>query len=121
MPDVYEGSLKSVTAIFSVVPYISMLAVFIRLNYVCFLSIAPVFQALIAICATLSIIIAAFGALVQRKIKRFFAFSAIGHMGYIFLGLSAGTMEGLQASIVYIIIYMITSLGTWSMIIGANK
>ena len=41
-------------------------------------------------------LVAALGALYQRRIKRFLAFSSIGHVGYLLIALSCGTLEGLQ-------------------------
>ncbi|MBT7790523.1 MAG: hypothetical protein HN757_16765, partial [Calditrichaeota bacterium] len=35
-------------------------------------------------------------ALQQRKIKRLLAYSSIGHVGYMLVGVATGTTEGLQ-------------------------
>jgi NADH-quinone oxidoreductase subunit N len=50
----------------------------------------------------------------QRKIKRLLAYSSIGHVGYILIALSSGSLEGFHASVIYIVTYMLMSVGIWS-------
>lgn len=116
LPDVYEGSLVSVTTIFSVVPYLALFTIFLRINYVVFLSLSSTYQIVFLICSLLSILIGSFSALVQRKIKRFFAFSTIGNLGFVFLAMSSNSIEGFKAAILYLLIYLITTLGVWSIL-----
>lgn len=49
-------------------------------------------------------------ALVQRRAKRFLAYSSIGHVGYMRIGLSTGSREGVQGLRVYVAIYTFTAL-----------
>jgi NADH-quinone oxidoreductase subunit N len=58
-----------------------------------------------------------FGALRQYRIKRFLAFSSITHVGYLLIGFSTGTFEGLSAIFFYLLIYIIMSLNIWSVVI----
>jgi NADH-quinone oxidoreductase subunit N len=60
--------------------------------------------------ALISVIVAAFSALYPRKLKRFLAYRSIGHVGYMLIGFGTGTIEGLQAVLVYMLIYMVTSI-----------
>ena len=48
-------------------------------------------------------------ALSQNKIKRLLAFSSIGHVGYLLVGICCGTLEGLQALLIYMVIYIVIS------------
>lgn len=57
-----------------------------------------------------SIIIGSFGALKQVRIKRFLAYTSISQVGFIFLGITSGTVLGLYASIVYITLYLTMNL-----------
>lgn len=61
------------------------------------------------------------GALYQVKIMRLLAYSAISHVGYMLMGISVGTPEGIQAFLVYIVLYMITILGIFSVILSLTK
>ena len=74
----------------------------------------------ILICAAISIIYGAIGALNQTRIKRLLAYSGIGHMGFILFGVAMGSFEGIQASFIYMIIYVIMSVCSFSTIISLN-
>ena len=110
-PDVYEGSPTSVTLFFSVVPKIAALTVFIRFLYVPFLNMIDQWQMIIIFLAVASMVFGAVAAIGQKNLKRLVAYSSIGHMGYALAGLSTGTNEGIQSSILYITIYFIMNLG----------
>ena len=53
-------------------------------------------------------------AIGQRNLKRLMAYSSISHMGFALAGLSVGTNEGIQSSIVYISIYLVMNLAFFS-------
>lgn len=69
--------------------------------------------------ALLSIIIGSLGAINQMKLKRLLAYSAISHVGFILLGIIPGTFGGLQAILIYFVIYIIMSLSSFSFIFMA--
>ena len=110
-PDVYEGSPTSVTLFFSIVPKIAALAVFIRFLYSPFLNMFDQWQSIILFLSIASMIFGAIAAIGQKNIKRLIAYSSIGHMGYVLAGLSTGTNNGIQSSIIYISIYFVMNLG----------
>ena len=58
--------------------------------------------------AVLSMIIGCFGALVQTSLKRFVAYTSINQAGFVIAGGVIGTQHGIQASIVYLLTYMLT-------------
>jgi NADH-quinone oxidoreductase subunit N len=66
------------------------------------------------------VIVGSFVALKQKKIKRLLAYSSISHVGYMLLAFSANSIEGTQALFFYLIIYMITSLILWSLLLSIN-
>jgi len=110
-PDVYEGSPTSVTLFFAVVPKIAALAVFIRFLYVPFINMIDQWQIIIIFLSIASMIFGSLAAIGQKNLKRLIAYSSIGHMGFALAGLSPGTNEGIQSSIIYISIYLIMNLG----------
>ena len=110
-PDVYEGSPTSVTLFFAIVPKVAALTVFIRFLYVPFLNMIDQWQPIIIFLSIASMIFGAVAAIGQNNLKRLVAYSSIGHIGYALAGLSVGTNEGIQASIVYISIYLVMNLG----------
>jgi NADH:ubiquinone oxidoreductase subunit 2 (subunit N) len=82
-PDVYEGSWKLYINSLTNNPKIAILGLFVRLFMYSFHDLINTWQQIILISAVLSMVIAAFTALTQRKIKRFLAYSSINHMGFI--------------------------------------
>lgn len=113
-PDVYEGAPTSVTAFFSITPKAAILALFIRLFFESFYDLMIPWQKILIICSLASMILGSFAALSQIKIKRLLAFSSIGHIGYLLSGFCCGTIEGLQALLIYLIIYIIMTLNIFS-------
>tara|TARA_B100000686_G_scaffold260179_1_gene272828 strand:- start:232 stop:1305 length:1074 start_codon:yes stop_codon:yes gene_type:complete len=113
-PDVYEGSPTSVTLFFAVVPKIAALTVFIRFLYVPFINMIDQWQIIIIFLSIASMIFGAIAAIGQKNLKRLIAYSSIGHMGFALAGLSSGTNEGIQSSIIYISIYLVMNLGLFS-------
>ena len=71
----------------------------------------------------LSIVVGSIGALNQTKLKRMLAYSAIGHMGFMLIGLGAGSYASYQATIIYMILYIIMTINSFTMImeLGLQK
>lgn len=116
-PDVYEGSPFFVTILFSIVPKIGMLAVILKIFYFAFYEGFFYWQSVGLFCGILSIFVGTFKALQQNKIKRFLAYSSIGHVGFLLLGFSTGTLLGVQSLCFYLIIYTIMMLNIWAVVI----
>jgi NADH-quinone oxidoreductase subunit N len=60
-------------------------------------------------------------AIGQRSIKRLMAYSSIGHMGYALIGLAVGTSAGVRGVLVYLIVYVFMSAGTFACIIAMQR
>ena len=110
-PDVYEGSPTPVTLFFAIVPKVAALTVFIRFLYVPFLNMIEQWQPILIFLSIASMIFGAVAAIGQNNLKRLVAYSSISHIGYALAGLSVGTNQGIQSSIVYICIYLVMNLG----------
>ena len=113
-PDVYDGAPLNSTIFFAVVPKIALIVIFLRLFVFCFGTQPDYWQYLVSFCAVASVVTGSFLALKQRKIKRLLAYSSIGHVGYMLIALSSGSLEGFHASVIYIVTYMLMSVGIWS-------
>lgn len=113
-PDVYEGSPTQVTAMFAIAPKIAAIALFVRFALEPFGNIVFQWQQVIIFVSAASMIIGSLGALKQTNIKRLLAYSSIGHMGYILMGLAAASEEGIQAILLYLCIYIVMSLGIFA-------
>jgi NADH-quinone oxidoreductase subunit N len=118
IPDVYEGSPTIVSIFFACVPKLALLVGLSRLLFMCFFSFSFFWQSFCLFVALSCFFVGSFGALAQRKIKRFLAFSSIGHLGFILLGVSSSSLIGLQASYFYLILYMLIALSSWLVVIS---
>jgi NADH-quinone oxidoreductase subunit N len=47
----------------------------------------------------------------EQLVKRFVAYSSINQMGFLLMGLAAGTFEGIRASLIYLVLYVLMNLG----------
>ena len=120
-PDVYEGSPTSVTLFFTMVPKIAALTVFIRFLYVPFVNLIDQWQMILIFLSIASMVFGAIAAIGQRNLKRLIAYSSIGHIGYTLAGLTTGTNEGIQSSIIYITIYVVMNLGLFSCLLMLKR
>ena len=120
-PDVYEGSPTTVTLFFTLVPKIAALTVFIRFLYVPFLNLIDQWQMIIVFLSLASMVFGAVAAIGQKNLKRLIAYSSIGHVGYALAGLASGTNDGIQNSVIYIIIYILMNLGLFSCLLMMKR
>ncbi len=120
-PDVYEGAPTPVTAFFAAAPKIAAMAMLVRIVIEAFEPVTPDWQQVIVFIAIASMVLGAFAAIGQRNIKRLMAYSSIGHMGYALVGLAAGSQVGVQGVAIYMLIYMVTTLGTFACILAMRR
>lgn len=117
-PDVYEGSPTSSTFFFMVISKLGIFIFLIRLCYSSFYSFMSYWQFYSILVATISIFIGAAGGLKQRKLKSLLTYSSINNMGFVLLAFSVGSFEGVQIKFYYLIVYMLTSLCVWGIILN---
>ncbi len=115
-PDVYEGSPSSVTTILVTMPKLAALIVLINLLLNPFSNQVDVWQSIIIIISVLSMAIGSISALKQDNLKRLFAFSTIANIGYVLIGLASIQEQAIEASLLYIFIYTLGTLGVFSFI-----
>jgi NADH-quinone oxidoreductase subunit N len=120
-PDVYEGAPTPVTAFFASAPKVAAMAVFARVTLTAFPGIVPQWQQIVVFVSIASMALGSFAAIGQQNIKRLMAYSSIGHMGFALVGLAAGTSEGAQGVLVYLAIYVVMTLGSFSVILSMKR
>ena len=120
-PDIYEGSPTVVTAFFAIVPKIALFGLAIRLFFSSFYGAFIPWQEFVIFSSISSMCIGSFGAIWQIKIKRLLAFSAIGHVGYMLIGLCCSSIESISALFFYSIIYIVMSICTFSLLLMVRK
>jgi NADH-quinone oxidoreductase subunit N len=120
-PDVYEGAPTSVTVFFSTAPKVAAFALLLRTMAMPFGHLLIAWQQLIVLVSIASMILGALAAIGQSNIKRLMAYSAIGHMGYALIGLAVGSAEGVRGVLIYLIVYVFMSAGTFACIIAMQR
>jgi NADH-quinone oxidoreductase subunit N len=120
-PDVYEGSPTPVTVFFATAPKVAAMALLLRVMAIPFGSLLGAWQLLIVIVSIASMLLGAFAAIGQTNIKRLMAYSSIGHMGYALIGLAVGTPDGVRGVLVYMLIYVFMTAGTFACIIAMRR
>ncbi len=124
-PDVYEGAPTPAAAF---IASGSKVAGFFILAKVLLLGFAgmegsagwaeyqPGWVPLIGLMAALSMVVGNLAALVQKSVRRLLAYSAIGHVGFILIGLMAATPNALASVLFYVVIYGLTTLGAFGVV-----
>ena len=121
VPDVYQGSPTAVTLFLSSAPKLASFALAFRLLGEGLAGLHTGWGQMLAIVAVLSMALGNVVAIAQGNIKRMLAYSTISHVGFILLGILAGTTEGYQAALYYTIAYVIMSVGGFGMVILLSR
>ena len=112
-PDVYQGAPIPVTTFFAIVPKMAGLATLIRVSFV-FMSegspLAVSWIGLILVVSAMTMTVGNVTAIGQSSVKRLLAFSSIGHVGMMILGVVVMNGEGMRAVLFYGIVYMFMTL-----------
>lgn len=116
-PDVYEGAPTPVTGFFASVPKLAAMVLIARLVSEPFGGMTGEWQQVIIVLAVMSMFVGAIGALVQTNIKRLMAYSSIANMGYALVPLAVGGVDGVRGMLVFMTIYVITSIGVFACIL----
>jgi len=113
VPDSYQGSTNSVALFISTVPKIGAFALLYRLLIESFYSLSFLWSSLLLVLGLSSIVFGNIVALSQNQIRRLFGYSAIGHIGFILIGISAINQTAIESSLMYLFIYIIMTLSAF--------
>nr|YP_654318.1 NADH dehydrogenase subunit 2 [Agaricia humilis]ABG02292.1 NADH dehydrogenase subunit 2 [Agaricia humilis] len=108
-PDVYDGAPTTTTALLAIVP---------KVGYFSLLVLIGSAVNILLVGALFSIFVGAVGALNQTKVKRLLAYSGVGHMGFVLWGIEVGSFESIQASLIYVVLYVIMSICVFAIILA---
>ncbi len=120
-PDVYEGAPTPVTVFFATAPKVAAMALLLRVMGTSFASLVGAWQSLVVIVSIASMVLGALAAIGQSNIKRLMAYSSIGHMGYALIGLAVGNAAGVRGTLVYMVIYVFMTAGTFGCILAMRR
>jgi NADH-quinone oxidoreductase subunit N len=121
LPDVYEGAPTSVTLFVGTAPKIAYFALALRLLAYGLSGTESDWTQMLAALAVLTLVVGNVLAIVQTNIKRLLAYSTISNVGFILLGFVAGTPDGYAAALFYTLVYVLTALGAFGVILLASR
>ncbi len=126
-PDAYEGAPTSITGFMSVAVKAAGWAMLLRIligspvQLGGLLALRSVWVPLLVFVSIATMTGANFAALTQTNTKRLLAYSSIAHVGYMLLGLIAGTVtelspDGIKGILIYLLVYTFMNLGAFGVI-----
>jgi len=117
LPDVYEGSPTCVTVFIGTASKLAAFALIMRLLPEALAGAQTDWSQMLVVISVLSMAVGNIVAIAQTNIKRMLAYSTISHIGYVLLGVLAGTAQGYQAAMLYIISYVLVAAGAFGMVL----
>ncbi len=129
VPDVYHGAPTSITLLIGGAPKLAAFAIVIRLLVEGMAPLAIDWQQMLGVLAVVSLLVGNLAAIAQTNLKRMLAFSTIAQMGFLLLGLLAGVSgsdganmaNAYSSAMFYVITYVLTTLGTFGVIILLSR
>jgi len=117
IPDVYQGAPAPVALFLSSAPKVAAFAMATRILLDALPALAQQSSEILIILSVLSMAIGNVVAIAQSNIKRMLGYSTISHVGFIFLGLLAGTQSGYAAAMFYAVVYALMAAGAFGVIV----
>jgi NADH-quinone oxidoreductase subunit N len=121
LPDVYEGSPTCTTLFVGAAPKIAAFALTMRLLTEGLAASQADWSQMLIVLSVLSLVIGNVVAIAQTNLKRMLAYSTISHVGYILLGILAGTAQGYAAAMFYTITYVLVTTGAFGIILVLSR
>jgi NADH-quinone oxidoreductase subunit N len=120
-PDAYEGAPTSITGFMSVAVKAAGWAMLLRILVIGLLPLRSIWVPMLVFVSIATMTGANFAALTQTNSKRLLAYSSIAHVGYMLLGLIAGTAtelnpDGIKGILIYLLVYTFMNLGAFAVI-----
>ncbi len=116
-PDVYEGAPTPITAFLAAGSKAAALAVILRIFLVVFVPVKTGWIAFFIVLSILSMGLGNLAAIPQTNIKRLLAYSSIGHVGYILIGLICATKMAVSSILFYIVAYALAIISAFTVVV----
>ena len=124
VPDVYQGAPTAATLMVAGAPKLAAFAITMRLLVEGLINLATDWQQMLLVLSVASMVLGNLAAIAQTNLKRMLAYSGIAQLGFMLLGfvptvvagntVSAG--NGYGSALFYVITYVLTTLGTFGLI-----
>ena len=120
-PDVYEGAPTPIVGFFAGAPKLAAMVLLARILSEAFGDAAPQWRQVLIAMALISVAVGAFAGLAQRNLKRLWAYSSIANIGYALIGLAAAGPAGVQATLLFMVLYVIDVTGFFACLAALNR
>lgn len=121
VPDVYHGAPTAMTLFIGSAPKLAAFGFIMRILADSLGGATGDWQQMLVILAALSIALGNIIAIAQTNLKRMLAYSTISHMGFLLLGILAGTRNGYSSGMFYVISYVLMTLASFGMIMLMSR
>jgi NADH-quinone oxidoreductase subunit N len=119
-PDVYEGAPTPITAFMATATKAAALGVMIRFFDVAAFGVRDTWAPALATIAAITIIVGNVGALGQSSLKRLLGYSSVAQAGYMLAGVVVATRLGIDATVLYLIVYLMMNLAAFAVIVAVQ-
>ncbi len=120
-PDVYEGAPTAITAFMATATKAAALGVFLRFFDVAAIGIHDKWAPLVSAIAAITIVVGNVGALGQTSVKRILGYSGVAQAGYMLGGVVVATRLGVQATVLYLIAYLMMNYAAFAVIVVQER
>ena len=121
LPDVYQGAMTPVTMFIGTAAKLASFAMILRVMVEGLGAAHASWSGMVTVLALLSMAIGNVVAIAQTNLKRMLAYSTISHVGFILLGVLAGTESGIEAALFYTLTYVIMAAAAFGIIILLSR
>jgi NADH-quinone oxidoreductase subunit N len=119
-PDVYEGAPTPITAFMATATKAAALGVLLRFFDVAAFAVRDTWAPALATIAAITMIVGNVGALGQSSLKRMLGYSSVAQAGYMLAGVVVATRLGIDATVLYLIVYLMMNLAAFAVIVGVQ-
>jgi NADH-quinone oxidoreductase subunit N len=129
VPDVYQGAPTAVTLLISGAPKLAAFGITFRILVEGLSGQANDWEEMLIVLSVASMALGNLAAIAQSNLKRLLAYSAIAQLGFMLLGFTptvinfstAPAANGYSSALFYIVTYMVTTLGTFGLIMLLSR
>jgi NADH-quinone oxidoreductase subunit N len=115
-PDVYQGAPTAITGFMAAATKVAAFGAILRIFYVAFANDEWQWKPVLVVIAIVTMVFGSVVAISQRDVKRMLAYSSIAHAGFLLTGVIALSKAGLEASIFYLLVYGLATLGVFGIV-----
>lgn len=119
--DVYEGSPQTIIGLFVLPIKIAVLAFVFKIFLFTFRDLYFIWSFIFWVSSIASMLCGAFYALVEKRIRKFLAYSSINQMGFLLAGITCGVVQTTEAAIIFLNIYIFMNLGLFIILLNTNN